>query len=119
MNDNSKSDEKLPKKEIIRSKLVFRDIIQNGHRWNGQSIRCFYLEGEKREIGFAVPKRLGHAVLRNRLKRYMREIYRKNKYRIRTMRLIIVANESADTAGYRGIETDFQCFLDYIAKGRS
>jgi ribonuclease P protein component len=119
MNDKSKSDEKLPKKEIIRSKLDFKDIIQNGQRWNGQSIRCFYLEGEKREVGFAAPKRLGHAVMRNRLKRFMREIYRKNKYRLRPMRLIIIANESAEKAGYRGIEKDFHHFLEFTAKGRS
>ena len=67
--------------ERIRKKAEFEKIFRSANRVNKRNLRIYYAFNEKRISRFAVVtgRKLGKAVLRNRLKRIIREIYRKNK----------------------------------------
>jgi len=114
MSKDSLRDQRLPKKEIIRRQDDFREVLQNGKRWGGRYQQFFFEGGEQRQVGFAVPKRIGRAVLRNRVKRLMREVYRKYRQEIGPYKIVMLAKHEAGTAGYRELEEEFVQFLGNI-----
>ena len=83
-------------------------IIQKGKRQKYKYLQFFIMESDSRQVGFTVPKRLGNAVRRNRIKRLMREIYRKHRQEIGRYQIVILANKEADGAGFIELENEFQ-----------
>ena len=92
--------EALPKAERVREDADFTRILQEGRRLRGRYASVFWLPGrsdetEPNRAGVAAGKRLGKAAVRNRLKRRLREAYRKNKRILpcRGVSLILVASK--------------------------
>lgn len=100
--------EAFPKSEKIRRNAEFSEIIQTGRKVSGQLMTCFYRPAEKRQIGFATPKRLGQAVERNRARRRMREAYRINKNEVGPIRMIVLAKPSIKQATWEDIQREFR-----------
>ena len=64
--------------------LKLNHIFQRLYRTNGQANGCLVLYARKNRtdtnrVGITVSKKLGHAVVRNRVRRRLREIYRINE----------------------------------------
>jgi ribonuclease P protein component len=83
----------LPKSTILRGHNAFGDVLQRGLIVHGRWIRCYvqfapaeeaYPEfGVPVRFGFAVPKKIASsAVLRNRIRRLMRETVRKDQVQL-------------------------------------
>ena len=69
--------------------------------------------GENR-LGYTVSAKLGHAVVRNRIRRRLREIYRLNSPRLKSGRdIVIVARAKCIDAPYSKMD---KAFLDACAK---
>jgi ribonuclease P protein component len=69
----------LPKTEILRGKENFDLIFKKRKTVSGNLVSIIYRNAETRKIGFVVSKKVKKAVVRNRYKRLLREIYRLNK----------------------------------------
>ncbi len=67
--------------ERIRRRADFQQVYQNGVRLNGRFSTIFFLPNhqETGRLGIAATKKLGGAVQRNRAKRLIREVFRRNK----------------------------------------
>ena len=69
--------------EVLRRRDLFRRVALEGTRLDAQILRCMYLirqEGdEPLQVAFKVPSRKLNAVRRNRIKRLMREAFRKER----------------------------------------
>ncbi len=69
----------FPKSHRLLRRADFLQVYQDGVRLSGPYFTAFYLASrESREIrvGFTVPRAIGNAVIRNRIKRRMREAVR-------------------------------------------
>lgn len=104
-------DFKLPRKEIIKKSPDFQRVLQQGVRWEGKIIKCFYIKADTRKVGFIVPKRLGNAVYRNRIKRLMREVYRHHKYDVEKHWVLIMAKRTGKYPRLKEIENEFCQFI--------
>jgi ribonuclease P protein component len=75
--------EKLPRARLIRRRATFTATRERGRRTTNRWLTLSVLpHGEDQaadtsEVAFLTPKRIGGAAIRNRLRRRMREIYRR------------------------------------------
>lgn len=71
--------EELKKSEIIKNSKEFEKILRNGKWISSPFFIIYYRKAPGRKVGFAVSKRVKKKVERNRIRRRLREIYRRNK----------------------------------------
>jgi ribonuclease P protein component len=120
----NKHDFRLPKKEILKKSADFQTILEHGKRWEGEIVKYYYNKADEKKIGFIVPKRLGKAVFRNRIKRLMREVYRHHRQALGNYCICMMAKRTERPPQYQEIESEFyrftiQCGLDYSRCGSS
>lgn len=75
----------LNKSEILRDKRDFNHVYTKGRSYANKSLVVHVLSDENHngKVGFAAGKKLGGAVVRNRVKRLLRETYRLCKKNLR------------------------------------
>lgn len=68
-----------PKESRILRSRDFRKIQRNGRKWKSRDLLFLYLPNklDRLRIGLVVSKKVGNAVVRNKSKRWLREIFRK------------------------------------------
>ena len=79
------------KKRSMANRLLIIYILKNKYGYN--------------RVGFTVSKKVGKSVIRNRVKRLLRESYRLNEEKIlQGYDIIFIARNTASKASYREIE---------------
>lgn len=88
----------FPPNERLTKRAEYLHVYKHGRKQVGRQF-IFYLvrdEGSERRFGVAVTRKVGNAVVRNRVKRYIREAYRHHRHRLDTgIRMVIVARPYA------------------------
>jgi ribonuclease P protein component len=89
----------LKRKDFLRLSRTARRV-QNAH-----FILCFAPgQGDTVRLGVTVTRRVGPAVVRNRIKRLCREFFRLNRHRITGSRdILVIAKKQAATSDNEGI----------------
>ena len=66
----------MKKTERVKSNILFNEIIQDGTKVSNEFFTIFFKNKEEVNnlYGIAAPKRVGNAVIRNKLKRQTREL---------------------------------------------
>ena len=92
----------LPRRRILKNKRDFQIVYQNGRSFANRYLvlYVFPLKTLKnKKVGFAAGKKLGNAVVRNRVKRLLRESYRLEQSKINDdIWLLLVGRKSAVNA---------------------
>ena len=99
--------------ERIRRRTEFRQVYEKGTRVHGRYSTIFVLPNSLGigRLGIAATKKLGGAVRRNRAKRLIREIFRRNK--IATGHdVIVVPRRELLEASLTAIESDYRSTLE-------
>ena len=93
----------FPRSERLLRRREYLQIYDEGRKTVGRQF-IFYLvrsESQERKIGIAVSRRVGNAVVRNRVKRTIREVYRHHRPLLdNCMRMVIVARPAAAELSY-------------------
>jgi ribonuclease P protein component len=92
----------LPKLGRLRRNKSFQTVYRSGKSYANRQLVLYVLpqRGHKRRVGFAAGKRLGSAVVRNRVKRLLREAYRHEQHRlIDDVDLILVGRQALVSEG--------------------
>jgi len=73
--------ERFPKRERLRLKRDFENVFENGKVIQNDFFVLFYVENglDHPRLGVVVKRKFGKAWARNKLKRWVREIFRKDK----------------------------------------
>ena len=100
------------------SSLKLNHIFQRLYRTNGQANGYLVLYARKNRtstnrVGITVSKKLGHAVVRNRVRRRIREIYRLNEEKFQPgWDIVIVARTKAVHADFQKLTNAYLHLAD-------
>lgn len=96
--------------ETLKKARDFDRVFRQGRTWNGPefSLVVFRRPRGGGRVGFCVSKKLGGAVLRNRLRRRLREVYRQHKEKLAARwDLVFLARSPAMTATFSQLTSLF------------
>ncbi len=94
----------------LKKNYEFRRLYQKGASAASPRIvvYCRRGRGDRCRLGLTVGNKIGKAVVRNKIRRRLREIYRLEEGRIRRgYDLVIVARSKAKDAGFHELHADF------------
>ena len=94
----------------LKENRVFRRLYAKGRSAVGPAmvLYCRKNGGKKNRLGFTVSTKLGGAVVRNRVRRRLREIYRLNEHRLSPgYDIVVVARVRAVHSRYDKLEAQF------------
>jgi ribonuclease P protein component len=99
----------LQREKRLRKRRDYLRVQRFGSRYFGRYIvavaeRCKI--GENGRVGFTVPKKVGAAHVRNKIKRRLRHIVRNNPNLFFERTLVIVARDNASNASFTDLVSD-------------
>lgn len=99
--------------EHIRRRTDFERIYQDGLKLSGRYMMIFSrrTEGTAPRLGIAATRKLGGAVVRNRAKRRVRELFRHHKPRT-ALDIVVVPRRELVDAPFANLEIEFRALLD-------
>ena len=100
--------------ETIKSRQEFEQVFSRGRRYNARLVRITVLKGDEGgpgKVAFVAAKRLGHAPLRNRSKRVLREAARMCDMPRKGTHVILFATRETAAAHPRQVADSLQSLL--------
>ena len=112
----------MKKKYIVKEHVDFTNIIQNGRYIRGKYFVIYYKKNEldHYRFGISVGKKVGNAVVRNKVKRQMRMIidnYKKNYQN--DMDYIIIIRNGYINGNYLEIKDSFENIINKINRSNN
>ena len=107
--------QKFPKTDRILKRDLFRRVYEEGRKIQARHFTAFVLpnSGGQSRIGITATRKMGNSVERNRARRLVREVFRKNKWLVpRGVDIVINVKRPLVEAHYRDLEGDFITFLE-------
>ena len=107
--DDGGTDRTFARASRLRARKVFLDVYKRGHRMHTAYFVLFALKGAtpRSRLGITATKKFGHAVARNRIKRVIREIFRKSRETMSSpVDLVVNVKMAAREQSYDRLEAD-------------
>lgn len=106
----------MNKEKILKKSEQFTEIINQGKSIKNQYFSIFYLASNKTLYGITIPKKIGKANVRNKLKRQIKNIITTNEKDIQTnINYVIIVKECSKKLDYLSLEKEL---LNIIKKVR-
>lgn len=111
--------QQLRRRERLRNTSDFQRCYRQGRRIRSGHLTVHYARNQEQHarIGVTVTRKVGIAVVRNRLKRQAREIYRQwpHRQQLPSLDLVVHFQPQAAQAGYARIEQELCAALERLA----
>jgi len=105
----------MKKKFRIKKNEEFQYIFEHGKSFANRQLVIYYLVRPNQDhirVGLSVGKRIGNAVTRNQIKRYLRQAFQEMEQVIKeTHDIVIIARNPAKDMGYEDIKGSLQHLL--------
>lgn len=109
--------ETLGPQERIRKRKDFLFLYRKGKRYRGKYFNLIYLSNDFSfsRMAVVVSKKVGNAVKRNKIKRQMRTLFRRNKSLLKTsLDIIIIAKKEILESSWLTLQGDYFSALESI-----
>lgn len=106
-------------KERIRRRAEFQQVYERGARLHGRFSTVFVLPNELTigRLGIAATRKFGGAVARNRAKRLIREVFRRNKIAY-GLDIVVVPKRELLDASLTALEAEYRHNLERALRRR-
>ncbi|VBB07480.1 bacterial ribonuclease p protein component signature [Lucifera butyrica] len=109
---------RLCKQNLLRKNKNFQNVYKTGKSYANRLAVLYVVSNgtENRRIGFAAGKKLGSAVIRNRVKRLLREAYRLNQFQVTPgVDMVLVGRQVMVKADYEAVS---KAFIDLCTRAK-
>ena len=106
--------ETLRKHEILRGHGAVEQVLSRGKRITGKYVNLFFLPDSERKVAFLAARKYRKAVQRNRIKRLLREVYRKHKFLFASGKWILYGKYQEPLPTYQQIKEDVVNLLETL-----
>lgn len=83
--------ESFPRRFRLGDNKNYRYVYRRGKSYPSRNLVLIYLKGKEQRFGFSISSKVGNAVTRNRIRRYMREYVRKTRTSLKCGKYIFIA----------------------------
>jgi ribonuclease P protein component len=112
--------QRLPGAHRVRKRREFKEIQEKGGRYPSGAVVVMLLPNVlgHRRLGVTVSSKVGNAVVRARVKRWLREVFRKERGLLpESVDAVVIARSSAADAGLVRLGADFRAAAE-LARAR-
>ena len=100
--------DKMNKDKIIKKSTDFTKIISSKQVIKNKYCSIYYQKSEKNLYGITVPKKIGKAHIRNKIKRQIKNIIRTNEFNIpKPFDYVIIIKEAILELDYQNIKKNY------------
>ncbi|MBI1320503.1 MAG: ribonuclease P protein component [Candidatus Hydrogenedens sp.] len=105
---------RFPRAKRLTRKAEFDLVFQQGRKLVGRHFVCYAVRREEpdSQLGLVVSRKVGNAVARNRVKRYLRQLFRTHCGRFdEPIQLVVIARHGAADLDFAACEQAFTKLL--------
>ena len=95
----------------LKKNRAFQYVYRKGHSVACRNLVMLFAPSKELKVGFSVSKKTGNAVVRNRIKRRLRECFRPYLGDVKTGLYVIVARPAAAEAAFDTLRKDMHYLL--------
>lgn len=95
----------------LKKQADFQRLFQKGKRAFSPSLTVVYTKAEKMTMGISVGKKHGKSVMRNRIKRLLREAFRSVQKDMKGAYRVVLIPKVADEYSLKTFERHLQCMI--------
>ena len=106
--DARKGDESFPRRFRLGSNRNYRYVYSRGNSTHSRNVVLILLKGREQRFGFSVSGKVGNAVTRNRIRRYMREDVRRMRARLKSGKYVFVARPGVDRLSHEALTRELR-----------
>lgn len=109
-----------PSTARLRKRSEFLRLKDASNRFSGKGILVVWEENSfgQARLGLTVSKKVGNAVTRNRIKRYVREVFRTQRFSMPSVDLNVIARSASATMTFSLVQSELLKAFTHIGTFR-
>ena len=108
---HARAPEGFARKYRLGENKNYRYVYRRGKSFPSRNLVLVYLKGREQKFGFSVSGKVGNAVTRNRIRRFMREDVRRMRTKLKCGKYIFIARPALKTVPHAELTREMQSQL--------
>jgi len=110
--DGARRDERFPRRYRLGSNRNYRYVYRRGKSYPSRSVVLIHMKGRDLKIGFSVSGKVGNAVTRNRVRRWLREDVRRLRCGMKCGKYVFIARQGIADIGHEALTREVVRLLE-------
>ena len=106
-----RADESFARRYRLGDNKNYRYVYRRGKSHPSKNLVLIYLKGKEQKFGFSVSSKVGNAVTRNRIRRFLREDVRKMRTQLKCGKYIFIARPALKTVPHAELTRELGSLL--------